>query len=205
MIITMGIFDTLLGLVALGAGAYVTVYYVLPMMQQSAYMPYYFASAMQQQQQPAPVQQYIPPPATTTTDDTSGVEGDIADTTGTEEESLSDQIAEGIQEGLEGEEGGDESVAAADEELSGNEKEEARSKKAEEDLKKRNKEQKKKREKYDKDTDPKKDSRYKGLSSKEAGKKAAKALGLQTIIYPRSRPYKPIGIDSYGNIIQINL
>ena len=40
------------------------------------------------------------------------------------------------------------------------------------------KKQQKKHDKFIKDTDPKKDSRYKGKSSKEAGREAAKKLGL---------------------------
>lgn len=194
----MGVIETLAILAGIGGIGYLTVYYIMPMMQYQSMLPYYFMqqAAAAQQPAPAPAAPYIPPAPVP---EEVAVENEIADATG--EEALEDTVEEAVTEGLE-----DAGVVAAEEpaeEEDSNTKEENRKKSAEEELKSKNKEQKKKREEYDKATDPKKDTRYKGMSSKDAGRAAAKALGLQVILTPRSRPYKKIGIDYYGNYINL--
>lgn len=182
----MGFLETLLILGGLGAAGYFTVYYVIPAMQQMSYTPYYFmqqaqAAAQQQYQQPA-----VPEPSVA--DDTLSSEP-VADTTG--EEPLSEQIEGAVGDALE--DAGLTTEAPAEEKSKKKQTEAERSKTAEEELKKSNAEQKKKRAEYDKNTDPKKDTRYKGMSSKDAGRAAAKAFGFRTYVYPRY-----YYVDEYG-------
>lgn len=203
----MGFIDSMVSLIALGAGMYVTVYYVLPALQQMSFAPYYQQAAAQPYTAPTPI------------DDTGLVSGGEDELTADEEAA---PLADEETPAAEGEEVIPEEAVPTAEDLglseeppaeekskkkkSSNEKEADRRKKAEEDLKKSHAAAQKRKDKFDKDTDPKKDTRYKGKSSKEAGRAAAKALGLQTYIYPEiSRPYKMrnngvryIYVDNYG-------
>lgn len=165
----MGIFESLLTIAGLAGAAYFTVYYILPYMQQQSLIPYYMMQAMgyQQQQQapaaPAPApqqQQYQQEPLT---QDATVAPEALEDTTTTDEETAA--VAE------EEEEKSNNGSGKKDEETS-----------PEEELKKSYAEQKKKRAEYDKSTDPSKDTRYKGKTSREAGREAARKLGFPIIL-----------------------
>lgn len=186
----MGIFESLLAAVGLAGAAYFTVYYIIPYMQQQSLVPYYMMQAFGQQQQyqapaPAPIQQQpltqdatlAPTPAP---ECVGGQTLDTATNTCVCPEGQTFDIIEQLckdEESSSGDGGG----SGSSKEEDSNKKEEERRKSAEEDLKKSYDEQKKKRAEYDKDTDPKKDTRYKGKTSREAGREAARKFGFPVI------------------------
>jgi hypothetical protein len=168
----MGVLETLLLLGGAGALMYFGTFYILPYIQQMSVAPYYYLQAALQQQGQQPImQQAIPPPAPAPAPAVAVAEP--APTTDTNTD-LANKVENKIEDVLE--ENGLKKEPTAEE------KETTRRSTAEETLKKSNAEQTKRRAEYDTATDPTKDTRYTGLTSQEAGRKAAETLGLYNII-----------------------
>lgn len=92
----MGFLESMALLVALGGASYVTVYYVLPALQQMSIAPYYYmqAAAAAQQQQPI----MIPAPVTQAATIPPEAAGDVTDD---EPEPIEDTVEDVIEDELE--------------------------------------------------------------------------------------------------------
>jgi len=159
----MGFIESMALLAALGGGAYLTVYYLIPAIQQMAYAPYYYMS-QQQQQQPAPAPAAAAAPEPVTQDATIPDEA-LDDVT-------SDSLEEAAEEGAE--------KALEDAGLVKNDKKDK--KKSSSSSTKGDSAYEKQKKRHDatvKSMDPKKDTRPQDAASRKAREKAA---GFQTIV-----------------------
>src|SRR5215211_1963416 len=152
----MGFIESMALLAALGGGAYLTVYYLIPAIQQMAYAPYYYMS-QQQQQQPAPAPAAAAAPEPVTQDATIPDEA-VDDVT------LEDAAEAGAEEALED--------AGLVEEPPEEKKDKKKSSSKSSDEKAYDK-QKKRHDETLKSMDPKKDTRPQDKKSRLAREKAA--------------------------------
>lgn len=164
----MGFIESLALLAAIGGGAYITVYYVLPALQQMSLAPFYY---MQQQQPAAPAPAPAPAPVTQNAEIPPEAMDDV-----TSEEPLDEVVQDAVGDELED--------AGLVEEPPEEKKSKKSSSKSDDDAFKK---QQKRHDETVKKMDPKKDSRYKGMSSKEAGRAAAKKLLGYTTYYIGNR------------------
>ena len=164
----MGFIESLALLAAIGGGAYITVYYVLPALQQMALAPYYM-----QQQQPTPAPAPAPAPVTQNAEIPDEALDDVTEPEPATEDVVQDAVKDELEDaGL---------VEEPPEEKKDKKKS---SSKSDDDAFKK---QQKRHEKTVKSMDPKKDSRYKGMTSKQAGQAAKKKLLGYTTYYIDNR------------------
>lgn len=167
----MGFIESLALLAAIGGGAYITVYYVIPALQQMAIAPYYYMQSQQQAPAPAPTTPTTPDPVTQNAEIPDEALDDV-----TSEEPLDEVVQDAVGDELED--------AGLVEEPPEEKKDKKSSSKSDDDAFKK---QQKRHERTVKSMDPKKDSRYKGMTSKQAGQAAKKKLLGYTTYYIDNR------------------